>query len=421
MQINGSVRTQLLGLGSLGLLLAILIGGVGYWGITRVIGTMNRMGVSAAAMRYHLTADMMHDALRADVLASMIAAGSSSPEKKKEVLDDLSNHAAVFREQLAKIEALPLQGEVKAVIQRMHPDLDAYVDSGEALARMILDGRLEAVARLEGFVSAYKKMKGEMLSLSDLIEKDMKQSRSEADGATAFSKISIISISLVGFLILAAMSLWISAAIAAALKQVSSVAKEVATGNLTVQHQTARQDEIGHLAQAFNQMTEHLREMVFQIRDEASLVASTSEELSASSQEMGSNSEETERVATTVSSASEQTNRNVQSVATAAEEMTATLREISKNVLTATQIIGQAVDVAQGTNRTISKLGESSAEIGAVVKVITAIAQQTNLLALNAAIEAARAGEAGKGFAVVANEVKDLAKKTAKATEEIGQ
>ncbi|MBI3805821.1 MAG: methyl-accepting chemotaxis protein [Nitrospirae bacterium] len=146
-----------------------------------------------------------------------------------------------------------------------------------------------------------------------------------------------------------------------------------------------------------------------------------SEELSAAGLKMSGNSEETERLASTVSSASEQTSRNVQTVATAAEEMSATLKEIAKNVIKATQITSQAVQVASTTNQTIGKLGESSAEIGKVVKVITAIAQQTNLLALNAAIEAARAGEAGKGFAVVANEVKDLAKKTAKATEEIGQ
>jgi len=153
----------------------------------------------------------------------------------------------------------------------------------------------------------------------------------------------------------------------------------------------------------------------------ATTLGSSAEELTAVSTQMASNAEETSAQANVVSAASEQVSKNVQTVATGVEEMNAAIREIAKNASDSARVSQKAVADAQTANATISKLGESSAEIGKVIKVITSIAEQTNLLALNATIEAARAGEAGKGFAVVANEVKELAKETAKATEDISR
>jgi methyl-accepting chemotaxis protein len=170
---------------------------------------------------------------------------------------------------------------------------------------------------------------------------------------------------------------------------------------------------------SINSMVGDLRSSISAIGQHAEHVGASAEQLTGVNAQMAATAEETAAQTNVVSAASEQVSKSLSVVAASSEEMMASIREIAKSANDAAKMARHAVDVATTTNTTVRKLGDSSVEIGNVIKVITSIAAQTNLLALNATIEAARAGEAGKGFAVVANEVKELAKATAAATEDI--
>ncbi len=205
------------------------------------------------------------------------------------------------------------------------------------------------------------------------------------------------------------------------LNDFAKVLDLLASGDLTATAEKQYAGDFEEFKKSVNTLGIQVRNAMQQIGQNTQSLVAAADQLNQLSQQMTASADETATQANVVSAASEQVSKNVQTVATGADEMGASIKEIAKNTGEATRIATSAVTTAESTNATIQKLGQSSAEIGQVIKVITTIAQQTNLLALNATIEAARAGEAGKGFAVVANEVKELAKETAKATEDISQ
>jgi len=194
-----------------------------------------------------------------------------------------------------------------------------------------------------------------------------------------------------------------------------------AAGDLTRPVPVRGSDTVGRLGEGLARFLADLRDSIGGIARHASTLAAAAEELTAVGRTLRQAAGDASRQAELVAQSAGEVSRNVETVSAGTEEMGASIREIAKNSADAARVAGEAVQLAERTNGVMADLGTSSQEIGKVLKLITTIAQQTNLLALNATIEAARAGEAGKGFAVVAKEVKDLAKETARATEDIGQ
>jgi methyl-accepting chemotaxis protein len=223
---------------------------------------------------------------------------------------------------------------------------------------------------------------------------------------------------LVAFVIAVYLRRWISEPLQRVCARLEDIAQ--GEGDLTQRIESEAKDEVGDLARWFNTFIDAQRGRVLAVAQTSRLLGASSDQLATVSEQMSANAEETSTQANVVSNASEQVSGKLQRVATAAEQLHASIREIAKSAVEAAQVAGSAVNEAETAGSTVARLGESGQWIGDVVRVINSIAEQTNLLALNATIEAARAGDAGKGFAVVANEVKELAKETAAATEDIG-
>ncbi len=249
----------------------------------------------------------------------------------------------------------------------------------------------------------------------------MGERKKDAEKTSANTMLTVIAGTIITVLFAIILSFIITRGITKPLRQTMGVLEAVADRDLTKQIDLDRKDEVGQMGDNLNKAVDRMGGAIQAISENAHVLTGSSSEMLQVSQQMAGNAEETSTQANVVSAASEQVTNNVQTVATGAEEMSASIKEIARNATEATAVADKAVVVAEKTNIVISKLGESSAQIGQVIKVIISIAEQTNLLALNATIEAARAGEAGKGFAVVASEVKELAKETSKATEDIGK
>jgi len=313
-------------------------------------------------------------------------------------------------------------------------DLPGWADFTSAYARWIdiRDGTLMPAARAEQ-TDAYTAVLGSVAEpvLRDVdyyLDQVVEETSALADATTADASaaadraVLVIAVVIVTAVLgLGVFGVLTARSIRRSTSRVEVSLEALARGDMTVDPGVDGGDEIGRMAAALTTAQAALRAALAGVADRAQLLATTAAELYGAAEALGAQSTEASVSADLVSTAAGEVSSSVHHVATGSDQMITSIREIAGSVREASQVAHEAVLASEVAATTVTGLGASAAEIGAVVQAITQIAEQTNLLALNATIEAARAGEAGKGFAVVAGEVKELARESARAADDIGR
>ena len=435
---KGTMGADVVKLTAVGFVMLLLVVGTSVWGFSRLTRATQLI---TEVTRNQMDADMMHDALRADVLASLLA---RSADDATAATTDLREHADRFRSSLDANQKLALSPKITETESAMAPRLASYLRSADELVATAATDRAAAARQLPRFVGEFEELEKSMSNLSDEIEAFAVESQADAQG---FLQWLLVGIGVLSSGLLGAIGLSLFRSVRAKertereaqqklaemtkreLEQAQRLREHVQTllsaveaaahGDLTRDVTIPDDGVVGQMATGLRAFLTDLRSSMSMLAVHAATLGRASEDLSGVSGRMSGSASEAAMQANNCTTASQVVSASVETVASGTAEMTSSIQEIARSASEATRVAAEAVAVAGDANQIVLQFGSSSTEVGKVVMLITQIASQTKMLALNATIEAARAGEAGRGFAVVANEVSELAKRTASATSDI--
>ncbi|GAB6900272.1 methyl-accepting chemotaxis protein [Kineosporia succinea] len=343
---------------------------------------------------------------------------SPSPADLKQ---DLTDDTATVDELFGKLDALPLHDDDKQMVDGMRSAFGDYTKAIGVVIDAAVSNQVAARRDYEAIQTANDATDEAVGNASDVLEQASTELEGQANAKFRTMNIVILAVLVAGVAIVVASTVTLSRAITRRVRRAVEVTKSVAAGDLSQKIDDHGNDEIADISAALDDATGRIRTVFTAIGATSERLRGASGGLTQVAGEVSRSATQTSEQAGVVSRTADEVSTNVQSVAAGGEEMTVSIAEIARNAQEAARVATGAVAAVESTTGTMNKLGDSSREIGDVVKLITSIAEQTNLLALNATIEAARAGDAGKGFAVVADEVKQLAQETARATEDISK